>query len=117
ACRQIIHHYPLMRKGKIAAYFQLMRPANLVTAVADVLAGVTIAGAVTMPDRSLSIALLCLSTIGLYGGGVVFNDVFDAELDKKERPERPIPSGRISVKQATLLGLALLGTGITAAFL
>ncbi len=105
-----------MPKGKMSGYFQLMRPANLVTAVADVLAGVTIAGALTMPDAGLSIALLCISTIGLYGGGVVFNDVFDAELDKKERPERPIPSGRVPVERAILLGLLLLAVGIGAAF-
>ena len=53
----------------------------------------------------------------LYGGGVVFNDVFDAELDKIERPERAIPSGRVTVKEATLLGIILLMIGISTSFL
>src|SRR5690242_9394824 len=98
-----------------------MRPANIVTSVADVLAGVAISGylvdsKITFPTL-IPILLLSLSTIGLYGGGVVFNDVFDAELDKVERPERPIPSGEVSLKNAVLLGSILLLIGvITAAF-
>lgn len=98
-----------------------MRPANIVTAIADVLAGAAVSG--YFADQSVDIqsiypvALLCLSTAGLYGGGVVFNDVFDAELDKTERPERPIPSGLIPLRQAALLGTGLLLTGIACAFL
>lgn len=93
-----------------------MRPANIVTAVADVLAGVAISGFMTGSGQDWgSVALLCLATIGLYGGGVVFNDVFDAKLDSVERPERPIPSGVVSVTIASILGAALLVMGIVAA--
>jgi 4-hydroxybenzoate polyprenyltransferase len=100
-----------------------MRPANIVTAIADILAGVAISGyfvnvtfsTVTL-DLTLPVVCLCLATIGLYGGGVVFNDVFDAALDKVERPERPIPSGVISKTQAVILGAYLLLVGILAAF-
>jgi 4-hydroxybenzoate polyprenyltransferase len=56
-----------------------------------------------------------LSTSCLYGGGVVLNDVFDAELDKIERPERPIPSGLISKGSAAVFGTLLLFIGIIAA--
>lgn len=90
-----------------------MRPANLVTAVADILAGAAIAGFAF--GESNSILWLIVSTIGLYGGGVVMNDVFDAELDSVERPERPIPSGVVSVREGTLLGATLLGIGVLAA--
>jgi 4-hydroxybenzoate polyprenyltransferase len=94
-----------------------MRPANIVTSVADVLAGIAISGFFLETDREiLPVFLLCLSTIGLYGGGIVFNDVFDADLDKVERPERAIPSGAISKKEATLLGIILLCIGFLAAF-
>jgi 4-hydroxybenzoate polyprenyltransferase len=65
----------------------------------------------------LPVLMLCLSTIGLYGGGVVFNDVFDAALDSVERPERPIPSGLISKAEATRLGSLLLLGGLAFAFL
>jgi 4-hydroxybenzoate polyprenyltransferase len=105
---------------KLTVYLRLMRPANIVTSVADVLAGVAISGYfyhLTVATESFyPVALLCLSTIGLYGGGIVFNDVFDAELDRVERPERAIPSGLISLKEAALLGSFLLLWGIGFAF-
>jgi 4-hydroxybenzoate polyprenyltransferase len=105
---------------KITVYLRLMRPANIVTSVADVLAGIAISGYfyhLTFTTASFyPIVLLCLSTIGLYGGGIVFNDVFDAELDKIERPERAIPSGLVSLKEAALLGTFLLVWGIGFAF-
>ena len=93
-----------------------MRPANCVTAVADVLAGIAISGYFidsTLPTFPYlkPVLFLCVATIGLYGGGVVFNDVFDAELDATERPERPIPSGRIKKMEAKILGIFLLSLG------
>jgi 4-hydroxybenzoate polyprenyltransferase len=121
------------------AYLQLMRPANIITAMADIMAGFAVAvqsgmtlnldrdgldisrlsytyGLQVSADYSV-LPLLLLSTIGLYGGGVVFNDVFDAELDAVERPERPIPSGRATLRRAIMLGISLLIMGIAAAFL
>lgn len=101
-------------------YLILLRPANIVTAIADILAGIAIAG-VTL-DQLITTEwwqglLLVLSTIGLYGGGVVFNDYFDADLDGVERPERPIPSGQVSKSDAARFGTVLLLTGIFAATL
>ncbi|MCE7061356.1 UbiA-like protein EboC [Dyadobacter sp. CY343] len=98
----------------IKPYLQLTRPANLVTAIADILAGLAIAQ-FTFSD--FSPAWLVISTLGLYGGGVVMNDVFDAKLDSVERPERPIPSGKVPLRSATLLGISLLFMGILAAAL
>ncbi len=95
-----------------------MRPANIVTAISDILAGIIIAGFPLYWGSHSSlgpILLLVLSTIGLYGGGVVFNDVFDAETDKVERPERPIPSGMVSKKKATAFALLLMGMAILSA--
>jgi len=98
-----------------------MRPANIVTAVSDVLAGITISGFFFNSHFDLNniqpVLLLCLSTIGLYGGGVVFNDVFDTELDSIERPERPIPRGIVTKKEASILGTILLLTGIISGFI
>jgi len=102
---------------KVLVFLRLIRPANIVTSVADVLAGIAISGYFLGAGYEfLPVFLLCLSTIGLYGGGIVFNDVFDAELDKMERPERAIPSGAVSIGEATVLGIILLGIGLAAAF-
>lgn len=114
-----MNHSPLT---KIRASLELMRPANIVTAFADILAGFCVAGGTILYiDGSLSaspdgLLLLLISTFGLYGGGVVFNDVFDADLDATERPERAIPSDRISRSSAAVLGAALLLLGILTAF-
>jgi 4-hydroxybenzoate polyprenyltransferase len=100
---------------------RLMRPANIVTAIADILAGVIIAGysitATSTFDSLQAVLLLIIATIGLYGGGVVLNDVFDADIDKIERPERPIPSGVVSKGAATSLALVLFTIAIIAASL
>jgi len=100
----------------IKPYLVLIRPANIVTAIADILAGFAIAGLIFYQDsisvNTASIVALIISTIGLYGGGIVFNDYFDADLDKIERPERPIPSGRVSKNSALVLGISLIVIGI-----
>ncbi len=74
-----------------------MRLANIVTAISDILAGITIAfyfaGIGWSQIELTPVFFLIISTIGLYRGGVGFNDVLDAELDKIKRPERPIPRG------------------------
>jgi 4-hydroxybenzoate polyprenyltransferase len=107
-----------IRSSNFWAYLQLMRPANIVTAWADILAGFAASGCFALMNQGIifSLGWLLLSTTGLYAGGIVFNDVFDAELDAKERPERPIPSGNVSLIRATLLGSLLLSVGIAAAF-
>lgn len=92
---------------------RLMRPANIVTAYSDILAGYAVAGAAD-PSRLLP---LLLATTGLYGGGVVLNDVFDARLDAVERSERPIPSGAISLLAASTFGGFLLILGVLIAWL
>lgn len=112
--------------NKFTAHIRLMRPANIITAIADILAGFAVAGAAIniLPLNGINPAgsllphllWLCASTIGLYGGGVVLNDVFDAKLDQEERPERPIPSGYASVRSAGILGFSLLILGVLAAW-
>ena len=104
---------------KLKGYLRLMRPANVVTAVSDILAGVCIAGYFALTGNInfsvMPVFWLCLSTACLYAGGVVLNDVLDARLDAVERPERPIPSGLIKKRNAALFGALLLLSGMLAA--
>ncbi len=110
---------------KWRGYLELMRPANIVTAWADILVGFSASGSGVIftqlmngqptADGFIPLAWLLLATTGLYGGGIVFNDVFDAELDQQERPSRPIPSGRVSRENAALLGMILFAIAIFAA--
>jgi 4-hydroxybenzoate polyprenyltransferase len=109
--------------NRLWAYLQLMRPANIITAWADILAGVAASGFLTeITQREilvnfLPLGYLLLASSCLYSGGVVLNDAFDANLDAVERPERPIPSGRASRQGAFVLGSLFLCFGIVFASL
>lgn len=109
----------------ILAYVRLTRPANLPTAAADILAGVAVAGIIPgtldalpiAPENTYNLIYLVVASVFLYAGGVTLNDVFDYELDKIERPERPIPMGVVSKNSAAAFGGLLLSAGIVMAFL
>lgn len=105
---------------KLFYLLTLLRPANIVTAVSDIIAGVALSGILIFNNSSadfiLDLVLLILSTIGLYGGGIVFNDIFDLESDTLNRPERILPRGLVSEKEALLLGCMMLLMGVGTAF-
>jgi 4-hydroxybenzoate polyprenyltransferase len=92
----------------LRAYLDLLRPANVATALGDVLAGFAVAG-LAGGER---LPWLLLASACLYAGGVVLNDVFDRDVDARERPERPLPSGRVRTRDAAILGGLLLAAGI-----
>ena len=86
----------------IVAYLQLIRLPNVVTAAADSLAGwLLVTGSLGEPARWLP---LLASSMVLYASGTMLNDVFDFEIDRQERPGRPLPSGRASRRTAAWLG-------------
>lgn len=104
-------------------FARLARPANLPTAAADIFAGISLALFSSMiavvdffSENTGACISLVFSSMFLYAGGVVFNDVFDARLDAVERPERPIPSGLIPKNHAFLWGLFLFVVGLYLAF-
>ncbi len=92
------------------AYAQLVRLPNLPTALADICLGALAANA--LPQHGLAFAVVSLASACLYSAGMVWNDYFDREQDRKERPFRPLPSGRVSPRQAAQLGVGLLIAGV-----
>lgn len=95
------------------AVFQLCRFPAVFSAWADILVGQGIAaGKIDFSKPSLY--WLLVATTGLYFSGMIFNDVADRNVDLRERPGRPIPSGRISLNLAVGLGLALMSGGLIA---
>ncbi len=102
---------------------QLVRFPNVFTAWADVALGYLITAG--LPDGSwaywgMGFGLVLISTC-LYTGGMALNDVMDAEIDARERPFRPIPSGQISLQRAGrwawgLLALGCLSAGMVSLF-
>jgi 4-hydroxybenzoate polyprenyltransferase len=100
---------------RVKPYLQLVRLPNLFTAVADSLAGWwLVTGSFREPRHWLPLALASLAT---YAGGVVLNDVFDYQVDLKERPNRPLPSGRVGIRTAAWFGAGLVSLGPVLALL
>src|SRR5258707_13721484 len=99
---------------KLLAWLQLCRFAAVFTAMADICLGYLLTH--DGFERLSDFVLLLATSSCLYLAGMVFNDVFDREVDALERPKRPIPSGRVSVRGAVTFGAGLLATGLVCSF-
>jgi 4-hydroxybenzoate polyprenyltransferase len=97
----------------LRAYLELVRAPNIFTAMADVVMGFLFVHPSITSDQKLILAVLVGASSCLYAAGMVLNDVFDAEIDARERPTRPIPSGRTPLATARRLGWGLLIAGVT----
>jgi 4-hydroxybenzoate polyprenyltransferase len=97
------------------AYFELLRLPAVFTAMADVMMGYLVTHGDLRPVAHSG--LLILSSASMYLAGMVLNDINDVDVDAIERPQRPIPSGRIPLASANRLGWRLLVGGVTAAWL
>ena len=94
----------------LLALLQLVRFPNVFTAIADVMAGYLIVrGGLHEPMKFFS---LLGASVCLYLAGMALNDVYDAEIDARERPRRPIPSGRVSLEFARRFGFGLMLLGL-----
>lgn len=104
-------------RSALLSWLQLVRLPTVFTALSNILCGyfVTHQGSLGDVSARKEFWLLLVASSGLYLGGMVWNDIFDAGLDAVERPERPIPSGRISRTAAQILGAILMAGGILAA--
>ena len=97
---------------KLLSYLRLLRIPNVFTAIADIAMGFLFVTHSLVPAGGFF--LLVVATCGLYLAGMVLNEVFDVEVDRIERPERPVPSGQVSLSTARLLGFGLLLVGVAA---
>jgi 4-hydroxybenzoate polyprenyltransferase len=98
--------------SRLLAYLQLLRLSNVFTAIADVAMGFLFTHEALSPG--VEFACLVVASSALYTAGIVLNDVYDFEHDRYERPERPLPSRRISQTSAARLGWTLLVLGMAA---
>jgi 4-hydroxybenzoate polyprenyltransferase len=101
---------------RLRQYLQLVRLPNVFTALSNVLAGYF---SLTAPASAsaLDVSMLMGSSALLYVSGIVFNDYFDIEIDRKERPFRPLPNGRVSKQGALALAVSTLAAANVIAFL
>jgi 4-hydroxybenzoate polyprenyltransferase len=91
------------------AYLQLIRAPNVFTSIADIAMGFLVVSSSLEPWWQF--AALALASAAMYSAGMVLNDVFDFHVDSQLRPQRPLPSRRISRVLAARLGYTLLFLG------
>ncbi len=94
----------------LADYAELVRAPAGLSVPGDVVAGAAAAGALGARTPALAGA-----SVLLYWAGMAANDWADRDLDAKERPERPIPSGRIAPGQALAVAAGLTVAGVAVA--
>ena len=96
------------------AILRIVRLPNVITAASNSLAGAFCAG-VALKDWP-TLAGLAFVSMAIYASGILFNDLFDLEEDRRERPERPLPSGAVSVRTVAILGIVLMVAGAAVAW-
>jgi 4-hydroxybenzoate polyprenyltransferase len=82
----------------------MARVSNTPTTASD-----TVAGAVLVAPAAPAgpVAVVAVAIALFYTAGMILNDVMDLAVDRRERPERPLPSGEVSVP-AAIVAVAVL---------
>ena len=93
-------------------YIEILRPGNAVMGAISIIL-------VAIVDKTISIPII-LAMIAVFfetAAGNVINDYFDYKIDLVNKPERPIPSGRISLKNGKNYAYFLFLAGTVCGFL
>src|SRR5918996_6509021 len=98
-----------VNRSRPRAYLALARVSNLPTVWTNVLAGVLLAA--SPPDWS-TFAFVAVAVSMLYTAGMFLNDAFDYRFDAVHRPDRPIPAGQVTLREAFAAGFSLLAAGL-----
>jgi len=100
-------------KGKfikaIANYIKLTRPLNNLITALSVFIGASISGDIESWTR---VFFACLSAFFISAGGNVINDYFDIDIDRINKPDRPLPQGKITSRSALVWSILLFLAGL-----
>ena len=90
-------------KHKLTAIIHITRPVNFFITVASVF----VAAFISSPEKIpiLNVLLAALSACLTASAGNIINDILDIEIDKINRPTRPLPSGILTINEAYILFL------------
>lgn len=102
--------------GRLRTALELARLSNAPTVVSNVLAGAALGGLAVSSDAPLgawpALLRVAIACVALYAAGMLLNDLLDREVDARERPHRPIPSGRATPRGVLLSAVALVGLSL-----
>ncbi|MBP2172352.1 UbiA family prenyltransferase [Methanococcus voltae] len=99
----------------ILAYFELLRTKNCISASVGALISALIASNFQF-TYSTELIIIFLVVFLICGYGNAINDIYDLEIDKINKPERPIPSGRVSLKSAKIFSMSIVILGLILSF-
>lgn len=102
-----------MALRKMRGFAELMRPHNLLVSGFTTLIGIVSVAGHLDPYAAVPVTVVVL----VAAGGYVINDYFDYEVDRVNKPHRPIPSGRVSRGEALGLALGLFVGGVAVSVL
>jgi geranylgeranylglycerol-phosphate geranylgeranyltransferase len=97
----------------LGAFVELVRPLNCLMAAIGVFIGYSISLHGIFFDAALGIAMAVAFLV--CAAGMTINDVFDAAVDEKLRPDKPIPSKRVSERAALYYAGAMFALANTLA--
>jgi len=97
---------------------EITRPINCLMGALTVVIGLlNTRFNVPLDKLMVNIIMGVVTYIFLAASGNIINDIYDIEIDKINRPERPIPRGSISLKQAKKLYFLFLSIGVILSYL
>jgi len=91
-------------------WITITRPLNLLQATLAVVLTTAFLGEMAAVNTLL---LLVISVITINAGGNIINDIYDLEIDRINRPDRPLPSGAMSIFQARVFFIILFTIGVS----
>ena len=93
-----------MNSKTMFGLFKLLRPVNMVISFLTIAAGAVLSDASAAQWSQILLAGFAGALI--VGGGNALNDCLDVEIDRLNRPERPLPSDTITLRQANAAWVA-----------
>jgi geranylgeranylglycerol-phosphate geranylgeranyltransferase len=103
---------------KIKDAFEILRPINCLMGSLTVIIGLlNTRTSVSLNIFAVNIILGIIAYFFIAGSGMVINDIYDIEIDRINRPKRPIPRGSITLHQAKVLFITYLIIGLIASII
>lgn len=99
--------------GKLIGFLQLTRPLNCLMMGFAVIVGASL---VSTLNFTTNLLLGFVTAFSLTAASMVINDFYDREIDAINEPNRPIPRGDVSPKEALIFAIVLSLLGLIAAF-
>ena len=99
--------------GKLVGFVQIIRPLNCLMMGFAVIVGASLVSSLSF---SLNLVFAFLTSFSLTAASMVVGDIYDRKIDTINEPNRPIPRGDVTPKQALVFATVLSSIALTAAY-